>query len=170
MDMQLIVACDMEWNIGRGDALLFRISEDLKRFKALTLGHPVIYGRRTLATFPKGKPLSGRPNLVLSRNAAFACAGATVVHDLNALFAELDRLGDPQPFVIGGGTIYKQLLPYCTTAYVTRVLSVYLGDVRMPNLDRNRDWTLVEPGTVKTVNGLSYRYDCYRNRNPLPQP
>lgn len=170
MNLNLIVACDLEWNIGRGEELLFRISEDLKRFKALTTGHPVIYGRRTLASFPKGKPLAGRPNLVFSRNPDYTCSGATMVRSLETLAAELERLGDPEPFVIGGGTIYRQLLPYCRTAYVTRVLSVIPGDVRIPDLDHQRDWFLAETGPVKTVDGLTYRYDCYRNRHPLPLP
>lgn len=170
MDLNLIVACDLEWNIGLGNKLLFRISEDLKRFKRLTVGHPVVYGRRTLESFPKGKPLAERPNIVLSRNQDFQVENATVVHNLDELFAVLRQIGDPVVSVIGGGEVFRQLLPYCRTAEVTRVLSVFLADVHFPNLDRILGWSLVEQGDMRQDKGLAYRYDRYENRSPWPLP
>ena len=107
--MNLIVAVDKNWAIGKdGDQLVY-LSEDLKRFKALTTGHPVILGRKTLATFPGGRPLKGRRNLILSRSADFAPEGAEVFSDVETL-----RAAAPEDaFVIGGASVYRQLLPWC---------------------------------------------------------
>ena len=86
--MKAIVAVDQNWAIGKGGDQLCYISADLKRFKALTTGHPVILGRKTLATFPGGRPLKGRRNLILSRNPAFRVEGAEVYHDLESLLSQ----------------------------------------------------------------------------------
>lgn len=115
--MNVIVAVDQNWAIGKdGDQLIY-LSEDLKRFKSLTTGHPVILGRKTLATFPGGRPLKGRRNLILSRNTDFAPEGAEVFSDVETL-----RAAAPEDaFVIGGASVYRQLLPWCDTAYVTKI-------------------------------------------------
>ena len=116
--MNVIVAVDQNWAIGKdGDQLVY-LSEDLKRFKSLTTGHPVILGRKTLATFPGGRPLKGRRNLILSRNTDFAPEGAEVFSDVETL-----RAAAPEDaFVIGGASVYRQLLPWCDTAYVTKIV------------------------------------------------
>lgn len=170
MDFKLIVACDLDWNIGREGELPFHISNDLKRFKAITMTHPIVYGRKTLNSFPGGKPLIGRPNIILSRNQELTVENAVVVHTFAEMFAELRRLNDPEPFLIGGGNVFNQLLPYCTGAYVTRVLSIFPADTRLINLDVQPEWTLVEKGSVNFTENLAYRYDFYRNRKPLPLP
>ena len=170
MDFKLIVACDLDWNIGREGGLPFHISADLKRFKALTMGHPIVYGRKTLISFPQGKPLPGRPNIILSRKPDYTVDNAIVVNDFDAMFAELRRLNDPEPFLIGGGNVFNQLLPYCTGAYVTRVLSIFPADTRLLNIDMQPDWVLLEKGPVNFTEDLAYRYDFYSNRNPLPLP
>ena len=105
--MNVIVAVDQNWAIGKdGDQLVY-LSEDLKRFKSLTTGHPVILGRKTLATFPGGRPLKGRRNLILSRNTDFAPEGAEEFSDVEPL-----RAAAPEDaFVIGGAAVYRQLLP-----------------------------------------------------------
>lgn len=130
--MNVIVAVDENWGIGKdGDQLVY-LSQDLKRFKALTTGHPVILGRKTLATFPGGRPLKGRRNLILSRDPAFAPEGAEVFRDLEALRSAVSE----DAFVIGGASVYEQLLPWCDTAYVTRIHAAFPADVVFPNLDR----------------------------------
>ena len=115
--MNVIVAVDRNWAIGKGGDQLVYIPADLKHFKALTTGHPVILGRKTMATFPGGRPLKGRPNLILSRNPDFAPEGAEVYPDLEAL---LDRAPEDS-FVIGGASVYSALLDRCDTAYVTKI-------------------------------------------------
>ena len=107
--MNMIAAVDQNWAIGKdGDQLVY-IPEDLKRFKALTTGHPVILGRKTLATFPGGRPLKGRRNLILSQSAGFAPEGAEVFRDLSALLAAAPE----DSFVIGGASVYAALLEKC---------------------------------------------------------
>ena len=115
--MNAIVAVDRNWAIGKGGDQLIYIPADLKRFKALTMGHPVILGRKTLATFPGGRPLKGRRNLILSRTPGFAPEGAEVYPDLDSLLEQAPE----DAFVIGGATVYEALLHRCDTVYVTRI-------------------------------------------------
>ena len=107
--MKAIVAVDKNWGIGKDGDQLCYLSADLKRFKELTMGHPVILGRKTLSTFPGGRPLKGRRNLILSRNPAFQVEGGEVYPDLEALL----RASSDDSVVIGGGSIYRTLLKYC---------------------------------------------------------
>ena len=104
--MKLIAAVDEHWALGKGGDQLVYISQDLKRFKTLTTGHPVILGRKTMATFPGGRPLKGRRNLILSRNPDFAPEGAEVYPDLDSLLAQAPE----DSCVIGGASVYKALL------------------------------------------------------------
>ena len=104
--MKTIVAVDENWGIGKDGEQLIYISADLKRFKALTMGHPLILGRKTLATFPGGRPLKGRRNLILSRNPDFAPEGAEVYRDMDTLLANVTE----DAFVIGGASVYVALL------------------------------------------------------------
>ena len=156
--MQAIVAVSQSWGIGKGGHLLFRISADLQRFKALTTGHAVILGRKTLATFPGGRPLPGRRNLILSRDPDFAPEGAEVFRDVEAL-----RTAAPEDaFVIGGGTVYEQLLPWCDTVYVTRLGWTFPADTYFPDLDAAPDWRLAETEGPYDHQGLAFHYDTYR--------
>ena len=107
--MNVIVAVDQNWAIGRDGDQLAYLSEDLKRFKNLTLGHPVILGRKTLSTFPGGRPLKGRRNLILSRNPDFAPEGSEVFGSLEAVL----RAAPEDTFVIGGASVYHALLDRC---------------------------------------------------------
>ena len=115
--MNLIAAVDLNWAIGRDGDQLCYIPADLKRFQALTTGHPVILGRKTLATFPGGRPLKNRRNLILSRDSAFAPEGAEVFRSLEALRAAAPA----DSFVIGGASVYAALLDWCDTAYITKI-------------------------------------------------
>jgi len=162
--MNLIVACDLDWQIGHAGELLFRISDDLKRFKALTTGHPVILGRKTLATFPGGRPLPNRTNIILSRNPDYHCPGAIVARNLTELGDALNEAGNPEAFVIGGAEVYRQLLPYCTKAYVTKVFQNFDADSTFVNLDQQPNWTLVEEGPMLQDGTLTYQYCLYENK------
>ena len=157
--MNIIVAADRNWAIGRdGDQLVY-LSEDLKRFKALTTGHAVILGRKTLATFPGGRPLKGRRNLILSRNPDFAPEGAEVFSDLAALLAAAPE----DAFVIGGASVYAALLDRCDTAYVTRIDRAFPeADSFFPDLDADPEWSLAEEGPELEDGGVSFRYVTYR--------
>ncbi len=157
--MNVIVAVDRNWAIGRdGDQLIY-LPEDLKRFKALTTGHPVVLGRKTLATFPGGRPLKGRRNLILSRDPAFAPEGAEVFRDLETLLAAAPE----DSFVIGGASVYAALLDRCDTAYVTKIEQSFPGaDCFFPDLDARPDWRVEEEGPELEDQGVRFRYVTYR--------
>ena len=136
--MNVIVAVDQNWAIGKdGDQLVY-LSEDLKRFKSLTTGHPVILGRKTLATFPGGRPLSD-------------------VETLRAAAPE-------DSFVIGGASVYRQLLPWCDTAYVTKIGRAFPADCHFPDLDQDPEWEQVEESAPLEQDGIVYRYVTYRRK------
>lgn len=158
--MNVIVAVDQNWAIGKdGDQLIY-LSEDLKRFKALTMGHPVILGRKTLATFPGGRPLKNRRNLILSRNPQFQAEGAEVF----ASVEELVQQADGDAFVIGGASVYEQLLPYCDTAYITKIHAAFPADTYFPDLDKSEEWEVVEESESLEQDGIAYHYVTYRRK------
>ena len=163
--MNAIVAVDKNWGIGKdGDQLVY-IRADLKRFKELTTGHPVIYGRKTLATFPKGSPLKGRRNLLLSKTAD-GIPGAEVFHDIASLLIA----APDDSFVIGGESVYKALLPYCDKVFVTKIDASYDADSFFPNLDSQEGWTVEEEGPdmeEASEDGIPIRfqYVSYRRKS-----
>ena len=123
-----------------------------------TTGRAVILGRKTLATFPGRRPLPGRRNLILSRDPDFAPEGAEVFRDVETL-----RAAAPEDaFVIGGGAVYEQLLPWCDTVYVTRLGRVFPADTYFPDLDAAPDWRLAETEGPYEHEGISFCYDIYR--------
>ena len=138
--MNLIVAVDNNWGIGYKGDLLARVSTDLKNFRKVTGGKTVVYGSNTLATFPGGKVLPNRTNIVLNWDPDYAPEGAIVVHSLDELFEELKKYDTDDVFVIGGASVYNQLLPYCSKAYVTKFMKTFESDVRIPNLDEAEEW------------------------------
>ena len=156
--MNMIVAVDENWGIGKDGEQLIYISADLKRFKALTMGHPLILGRKTLATFPGGKPLKGRRNLILSRNPDFAPEGAEVYRDMDSLLANASE----DAFVIGGASVYRELLGRCDTVYVTKLHAAWPADCWFPNLDQDPAWTVSQEEEVLEEQGIKFHYVTYR--------
>lgn len=155
--MNLIVAVDENWAIGKdGDQLIY-LKEDLKRFRSLTSGHTVILGRKTLATFPGGRPLKNRRNLILSRNPQFQAEGAEVFSSVE----ELVKQADEEAFVIGGASVYEQLLPYCNRAYITKIHASFPADTYFPDMDKSEEWTVSEEGESLEQDGVSYHYVTY---------
>ena len=155
--MNVIVAVDQNWAIGKdGDQLVY-LKEDLKRFRTLTSGHTVILGRKTLATFPGGRPLKNRRNLILSRNPQFQAEGAEVFSSVE----ELVQKADKDAFVIGGASVYEQLLPYCDTAYITKIHAAFPADTYFPNLDKSEEWKVREESESLEQEGISYHYVTY---------
>ena len=158
--MNLIVAVDQNWAIGKGGNQLIYIPEDLKRFRTVTMGHPLILGRKTLATFPGGRPLKGRRNLILSRNPEFAPDGAEVYPDLETLLANAAE----DAFVIGGESVYRCLLDQCKEAYVTKIHRAYPADCWFPNLDEHPDWVLTEESEPLEYDGVVFHYANYHRK------
>ena len=155
--MQAIVAVSQSWGIGKGGDLLFRLPSDLRRFKAMTTGHTVIMGRKTLDSLPGGKGLPHRRNLVLSRQSDFAPDRAEVIHSVDDIL----KTAEDDAFVIGGQQVYEQLLPYCARVYVTKVLADPEADAFFPDLDKLPGWKVASAGEMLTENGLSFQYVEY---------
>ena len=155
--MQAIVAVSQSWGIGKGGDLLFRLPSDLRRFKAMTTGHTVIMGRKTLDSLPGGKGLPHRRNLVLSRQSDFAPDRAEVIHSVEDIL----KTAEDDAFVIGGQQVYEQLLPYCARGYVTKGLADPEADAFFPDLDKLPEWKVASTGEMLTENGLSFQYVEY---------
>jgi len=158
-----IAAVSENWGIGKNGDLLFHIPEDMKLFRAVTSGHTVVMGRKTLLSFPDGKPLKNRNNVVLSRNAEFCPDGVTVFKNVNETLEYIKTLGD-EVFIIGGGEVYREFLPYCTKALITKVTAVPPADVFFPDLDSDPQWTLAEQSDEKEHDGLKFRFLTYTKK------
>ena len=167
--MKLIVAVDRDWGIGYKGDLLARIRADLMYFKELTENKIVILGSNTLATFPGGKALKNRTNIVLHPSSEYQPENTTVVHSIDELLEEVKKYDTDDVFVIGGASVYRQMLPYCNTAYVTKFDKSYDKDVYFPDLDSDSEWELVSVGEKQTSNpekdseaGLDFYFTQYK--------
>ena len=158
--MELIVAVYDDWGIGCCGTQPVALSADRKFFRETTKGAMVIVGRKTLADFPGGKPLPNRVNVVLTRGQVDT-EGVVVCHSTEEA-AELAKTAE-RAMVIGGGSIYRQLLPYCDGAYVTKVHTTPVSDTYFPNLDEDPQWELKETITSGEENGITYDI-CYYKR------
>lgn len=167
--MQAIVAVDQNYAIGYRGGMLFHLPEDLKYFARMTRGKTLVMGRATLQSFPNGKPLPGRPHIVLSRDKNFAVPGASVVHSLRELREAIAPYAPDQVFLVGGGQLYSLLIDCCDTAYVTRVRAkADEADCRFPNLDERPGWRLAEESEPVEDNGFLYTHCRYENSNVFP--
>ena len=156
-----IVHVDQEWGIGKGNDMMFSLPKDMKFFRKTTLGHTVVLGGKTLRSFPNGKPLKNRVNIVLSRGQV--CDECIFVRSYEELKTEMKKRGNEDIYVIGGGEIYKALLPYCHGALVTKVEAVGGAEVFFPNLDENSDFVCEEESERVEDNGYFIRFVRYRN-------
>ena len=151
-----IVAVDNNWGIGFNGKLLEHIPEDLKMFKQLTIGHTVIMGRKTWNSLPKA-PLSKRSNIIISSGEPLIMDKNTLRLPLEAVIEFLEYTKD-EIFIIGGGTIYKELLPLCDKVYVTKIFKDHPNiDTYFPNLDQMKDeWKLDNSEEIQNYNGINY--------------
>ena len=159
--MELIVAVYDDWGIGCCGTQPIALSADRKFFRETTKGACVIVGRKTLADFPGGRPLPNRVNVVISRGDN-AVEGTLLCHSPKEA-AELTAQY-PRVMVIGGGSIYKQMLPYCDTAYITKVHVTPESDTMFPNLDEMEDWYVAETLMSGEENGIAYEMLLYRRK------
>lgn len=158
-----IVHVDKEWGIGKGNDMMFSLPKDMKFFRETTMGHTVVMGGNTLRSFPNQKPLKNRVNIVLSRGQVRD--DCVIVRSYEELLKEMKARENEELFVIGGGEIYKALLPYCHGAFVTKVDAVGGAEVYFPNLDENPDFVCVDEGEPTDDNGLTIRFTKYENKN-----
>lgn len=140
--MKAILHADKEWGIGKANGLMFSIPADMKFFRETTTGNVVVMGSNTLKSFPGGRPLKNRTNIVLWPGGEKR-DDCTVVGSLDELFAEIKKYNSDKVFVIGGAMMYKTLLPYCDEVLVTMVEAVGGADAYFENLDNNPDFELV---------------------------
>lgn len=140
--MNLIVAVDKNWAIGLHNKLLVSIPADMKFFRETTMGKVVVMGRKTLESFPGGQPLKRRTNIVLTSDKNYKVKDAVVVNSVEALLEELRQYNDEDIYVIGGESIYRQLLPYCKVAHITKIDHAYEADTYFPNLDEMPEWKI----------------------------
>ena len=131
--MNIIVNADKNWAIGKNNSLLVRIPADMKYFRQMTEGNIVVMGRKTLESFPGGQPLKKRTNIVLTSDKNYKVKDAVVVNSVEALLEELRQYNDEDIYVIGGESIYRQLLPYCKVAHITKIDHAYEADTYFPN-------------------------------------
>ncbi|MCI6042123.1 dihydrofolate reductase [bacterium] len=159
--MNLIVAVDKNWGIGKNNKLLVSIPSDMKFFRNETNGKVVVMGRKTLESFPNGMPLKNRTNIVLTRDQNYQVKDTIVVHDIPELLEELKKYPDDQIYVIGGGKVYEELLPYCNVAHVTKIDFAFEADTYFPDLDKMEEWQITATSDEQTYFDLEYSFVKY---------
>ncbi len=159
--MNLIAAVDKNWAIGCKNKLLVSIPADMKFFRETTTGKVVVMGRKTLESFPNGLPLKNRTNIVLTHDHTYKVPGAVVVHDMDELHEELKKYDSQDIYVIGGETIYRQLLDECDVAHITKIDYAYDADAYFPNLDERPEWKITADSEEQTYFDLEYYFYRY---------
>ena len=159
--MNVIVAVDENWAIGNKNELLVRIPADHKFFREETTGKVVVLGRKTLETFPQGMPLKNRTNIIMSTNPDYKVKDAIVVHSVEELLEELKKYNDEDIYIIGGDSVYKQMLPYCNVAHVTKIDHAYEADAYFPNLDEDPEWKVTAESDEQVYFDTTYAFVKY---------
>ena len=155
--MRAILHCDRKWGIGKKNDLMFRLKKDMKFFRSTTIGKVVVMGSNTLLSFPEGKPLQKRTNIVLWPGG----------ESLEELFEAIKGYDEDDVFVIGGAMMYHTLLPYCTEVLLTKVDADGGAEAFFDNLDQLDNWTMVSSSDPIDDNGYTIRFTVYRNSSPL---
>lgn len=164
--MKTIFAVDKNWGLGKNNGLLFDLKEDMRHFVSHTRGKIVVMGSNTLLSLPGGMPLKGRTNIVLNPNGMtedVTIKGYILAKSLDELFALLKNYDGEDVYVIGGAMLYHTLLPYCDTAYVTKVDADGDAEVFHDNLDTLANWTLLEQSSPIDDNGYTIKFCTYKN-------
>lgn len=158
--MNLIAAVDKNWAIGLRNKLLVSIPADMKFFREVTTGNVVVMGRKTLESFPNGQPLKKRTNIVLTSDPDYQVKDAVVVHNMDELHEELKKYPSDSIYIIGGESVYRQLLDECDVAHITKIDYEYEADAYFPNLDENPEWEITADSDEQTYFDLEYY--CYK--------
>lgn len=164
--MKAILHCDSKWGIGKKNDLMFHLPKDMKFFRETTLGKTVVMGSNTLLSFPNGKPLKNRTNIVLwpqGDKTRAECDGFVMVESLDELFAEIKKHNADDVYVIGGAMMYHTLLPYCSEVLLTKVDADGGAEVYFDNLDKLPDWALEKCSPKEEDNGYEISFCTYKN-------
>lgn len=159
--MNIIAAVDKNWAIGLKNQLLVRIPADQRFFREETTGKVVVMGRSTLESFPGGQPLKNRVNIVITRQQDYQAKDCIIVHSMEEALEEIGKYRSEDVYVIGGESIYEQMLPLCDVAHITKVDFAYDADTYFPNLDEDPAWTLTEESEEQTYYDLEYTFCKY---------
>ena len=162
--MNLIVAVDKNWAIGNKNQLLVRIPNDHKHFREETTGKVVVLGRKTLETFPQAQPLKNRTNIILSTDRNYTVKDAIIVHSIEELLEELKKYPSEDVYIIGGESVYRQMLPYCDTAHITKIDHAYEADSYFPNLDEDEEWEITADSDEQTYFDIAYEFIKYERK------
>ncbi len=162
--MNIIVAVDKNWAIGKENHLLVSIPADMKLFRQETMGKVVVMGRKTLESFPNGLPLKNRTNIILTGNQNYKVKGATVLHSVEEVLEEIRKYPSDQVYCIGGDSVYRQFLPYCDTAHITKIDFAYEADSYFPNLDEMPEWEITAESEEQTYFDLEYQFVKYERK------
>ena len=162
--MNLIAAVDKNWAIGRNNKLLVSIPDDMKFFRETTTGKVVVMGRKTLESFPGKKPLKNRVNIVLTSDNSYQVDGAVILHDMDELHEKLKKYDSQDIYVIGGESIYRQLLDECDVAHITKIDFSYEADAWFPNLDEKEEWVVTADSEEQTYFDLEYYFYKYEKK------
>ena len=162
--MNLIVAADENWGIGKDGGLLTHLPGDLKYFKEKTTGKVVVMGRATLESLPGGKPLPQRTNIILTRDASFQKEGCIIVHSMQQLLTECAKYDPEDVMIIGGEQIYMQLIRQCERLFITKIFAGFNADKHLMNIDKMRSFELVWQSDMMEENGIRYQFLEYRRK------
>ncbi len=162
--MKIIVAVSANWGIGKKNKLLFSVPADMKFFRETTKDSVVIMGRKTLESFPGKKPLKNRVNIVLTSHSDYTVEDTLICHTVNDAIRLANKY-NKNIFVIGGESVYREFLPYCKSALVTKIHAEAEADSFFPNLDENPDWELKNVSETQEDNGYKFEFTEYINKN-----
>ncbi len=161
--MNLIVAVDKNWAIGKNNKLLIQIPQDQKYFREKTTNNVIVMGRKTLESFPGGRPLANRTNIVVTSNKDYKADNVTLVNTIEEALEEIKKYPPEKVYIIGGQTIYEQFVDYCDTAYITKINYAYDADTHFPNIDKKEGWELEATSEELTYHDIEYTFNKYVN-------
>lgn len=168
--MKFIVAVDSRWGIGRKGDLLLSIPDDMRYYRDTTRGKVVVMGYTTLLSLPGSRPAPARLNLILADIPDLRVQGAVVCGSMEQLRRMIGQFEPDDVFDVGGGSMYRQLMPYCTGAHITKMRFDGSADTFIPNLDEAQGWSVVSESEAADWEGVGYSFVVYRNSSPLPIP
>ena len=160
--MNMIVAADKNWGIGKHGQLLTHLSGDLKYFKGRTLGKVVVMGRKTLESLPGGKPLPGRTNIVLTANPGYRKEGCVIVHSMDELRKKCLEFPDDDVMIIGGATLYNELMEECESLFITKIYEEFEADAFIKNADELPGYKVAWQSEMHEEHGIRYQFFEYK--------
>lgn len=161
--MNLIVAVDKNFGIGFNQNLLYNIPEDMDFFKASTLDKVVVMGDLTLKSLPGGKPLKRRHNVIISADKNFKLDGAHVCYSKEEVLEYIKQFKPSDVFIIGGAFVYKEFLPHCKRAYITKIDALREANKFFPNIDEMKNWTMISKSQDMYSGGIKFNFCIYEN-------